>query len=181
MKNFIYNEMITHVPLCTHKEPKSVLIISKNGDKFAKEIQKYENIDFEILACGIDNISKAQENFYDVVICEDDIDIFMATHINRVLKDDGLIALKHLPLSDTQANKVLMQNLAKYFKIIMPYNLGDCSTALLASKKYHPTADIILQRTDMLEGLDYYNCDVHVGSFAMGNYIRKEYLGIIKN
>jgi len=29
--------------------------------------------------------------------------------------------------------------------------------------------------------LDYYNCDVHVGSFAMGNYIRKEYLGIIKN
>jgi spermidine synthase len=63
----------------------------------------------------------------------------------------------------------------------MPYNLGNCSTALLASKEYHPTADIILQRADMLDSLDYYNCDVHVGSFAMGNYIRKEYLGIIKN
>lgn len=51
----------------------------------------------------------------------------------------------------------------------------------LASKEYHPTADVILQRADMIDGLSYYNCDVHVASFAMGNYIRKEYLGIIKN
>jgi spermidine synthase len=63
----------------------------------------------------------------------------------------------------------------------MPYNLGNGSTALLASKEYHPTADVILQRSDMIDGLSFYNCDIHVSAFAMPNYIRKEYLGIIKN
>ena len=62
-----------------------------------------------------------------------------------------------------------------------PYNIGNGATALLSSKEYHPTADINLQRADMLDGLSYYNCDVHPAAFAMGNYIRKEYLGIIKN
>ena len=33
----------------------------------------------------------------------------------------------------------------------------------------------------MLDGLSYYNCDIHPAAFAMGNYIRKEYLGVIKN
>jgi len=181
MKNFIYNEMMTHVPLCTHKEPKSVLIISDNVDELEKEIQKHDNINLDILACGIDEISKAQDNSYDVVICEDNIDAFVATHINRVLKDDGLVVTKHPSLDDVETNKSLMQTLGNYFKIIMPYNIGNCSTAFLASKEYHPTADIILQRADMLDNLNYYNCDVHVASFAMGNYIRKEYLGIIKN
>jgi spermidine synthase len=181
MKNFIYNEMISHLPLCTHKEPKSVLIISDDANELQKEIQKHDGIDLDILGYGVEKISKAKDNQYDVVICEDVVDAFGATHINRVLKDDGLLSMKHPPLDEIEANKTLMQILANYFKIIMPYNLGNCSTALLASKEYHPTADIILQRADMLDGLDYYNCDVHVGSFAMGNHIRKEYLGIIKN
>jgi len=63
----------------------------------------------------------------------------------------------------------------------MPYNLGNGATALLASKAYHPTADLILHRADMLDNLSYYNCDIHPAAFAMGNYIRKEYLGSIKN
>jgi spermidine synthase len=173
--------MMTHLPLCSHKEPKSVLIISDNADELEKEIQKYDNINYKSMACGVDEISKAQDNSYDVVICEDNIDAFIATHINRVLKDDGLLATTHPSLDETKTNKTLMQTLGNYFKIIMPYNIGNCLTALLASKEYHPTADIILQRADMLDGLEYYNCDVHIGSFAMGNYIRKEYLGIIKN
>ena len=181
MKDFIYNEMMTHVPLCTSKNPKDILIISDNGGIFEKEIQKYDNLNLSILACGIDEIAKAKDNQYDVVICEDGVDVFMATHINRVLKEDGLLSMKHPPLDEIEANRSLMQILANYFKIIMPYNLGNCSTALLASKEYHPTADIILQRADMLDDLDYYNCDVHIASFAMGNYIRREYLGVIKN
>jgi spermidine synthase len=63
----------------------------------------------------------------------------------------------------------------------MPYNIGNGSTAILCSKEYHPTADINLQRADMIDGLSYYNCNVHPAAFAMPNYIRKEYLGLIKN
>ncbi len=181
MKEFIHNEMMVHVPLCTSKEPKNILIISDDAMGFEVEVKKHDNINFTTMACGIDEISKAKDGAFDVVISQDNVDAFIATHINRVLKDDGLVVMKHPDLDDVEANKSLMKTVGNYFKIIMPYNLGDCSTALLASKEYHPTADIILQRADMLDGLNYYNCDVHVGSFAMGNYIRKEYLGIIKN
>ena len=33
----------------------------------------------------------------------------------------------------------------------------------------------------MIDDLSYYNCDAHIAAFAMPNYIRKEYLGIVKN
>ena len=74
-----------------------------------------------------------------------------------------------------------MSILGKYAKIVMRYNVGDCTMALLASKEYHPTADIILQRADMLDGVEYYNSDVHPTAFAMGNNVRKAHKGIIKN
>jgi spermidine synthase len=111
-----------------------------------------------------------------------DGDAAVVAHVSRIVKDDGQVAEKHPNLdNEVQANKILMEILGKYFKIIMPYNLGNCTTALLASKEYHPTADIILQRADMIDNLEFYNSDVHPAAFAMGNYIRKEYLGIIKN
>lgn len=52
---------------------------------------------------------------------------------------------------------------------------------ILASKEYHPTADVILQRSDLIDGLEYYNCDIHIATFVMPNYIRSTYKGIIKN
>jgi spermidine synthase len=102
-------------------------------------------------------------------------------HINRVLKEDGLVVLKHPNLDEVEANKKLMQIMGNYFKIIMPYNVGNGETLLFGSKAYHPTADVILHRTDMLDGQQYYNCDIHPAAFATPNYIRKTYLGIIRN
>jgi spermidine synthase len=173
--------MMIHVPLCTSKNPENILIISDDADAFEKEIQKHDNINFKSIACGIEFLRDEDDESYDVIICEADMDKAVIAHTKRVLKEDGLLSMKHPSLDNTEANKNLMKMLAVYFKIIMPYNLGNCSTALLASKEYHPTADIILQRADMLDDLDYYNCDVHIASFAMGNYIRREYLGVIKN
>ena len=116
-----------------------------------------------------------------MVISESGSDAAVLAHISRVLKDDGLVSMVHPSLDNVEDNKSIMQILGNYFKIIMPYNLGNCETAVLASKEYHPTADINLHRADMLDGLEYYNCDVHPASFAMGNNIRKVYLGISKN
>jgi len=183
MKNFIYNEMMVHVPLCTHKEPNNVLIISSNAAGFVAEIQKYKNDDIscDVLSADINLLREAADDKYDVIISELETDAAVLAHFNRVLKDDGLLVTTHSSLDDVSENKKIMQILGKYAKIIMPYNLGNGETALLASKAYHPTADIILQRTDLLDGLEYYNCDVHPAAFATGNNVRKEYLGIIKN
>ena len=181
MKNFIYNEMMVHVALCTNKDPKSVLILSNDAANFVAEVQKHDGIDCDVVSADMGLLRDAKDAHYDVVISEMGSDAAVLAHINRVLKEDGLVVTTHPSLDNTADNKQMIGILGKYAKIVMPFNIGNGHTALLASKEYHPTADLILHRADMLDGLDYYNCDVHPAAFAMGNNIRKEYLGIIKN
>ena len=181
MKEFIYNEMMVHVPVCTSKDPQNVLIVSNNASALEVEMNKHNAIAYKTILCGIESMREVEDASYDVIICESDTDAAILAHISRSLKEDGLVSMKHAQLDNIDENKQNMQILGKYFKIIMPFNLGNGETALLASKEYHPTADINLHRTDMLDGVDFYNCDVHPAAFAMGNYIRKECLGIIKN
>jgi spermidine synthase len=181
MKDFIYNEMMVHTALCTSKTPKNVLIVSNDADAFVSEVEKHEGVLSDIISADIHALRELKDSAYDVVITELESDAAVLAHYNRILKDDGLLVTTHAPLLDIEANKKMMQILGKYTKIIMPFYVGHGQTALLASKEYHPTADIILHRADMLDNVAYYNCDVHPAAFAMGNYIRKAYLGIIKN
>ena len=181
MKEFIYPEMVVHVSLCTSKYPKKVLIISDNVSRLAKEMLKYKGITAKAIECSLEAISNLKDDIFDVVICEMASDIKLLAQIERISKEDAILCITHPSLDEVDANKVIMKDLARYFKIIMPFDVGSNKTVLLASKEYHPTADIILQRADMLDDNKYYNCDIHIAAFAMGNYIRKEYLGIIKN
>ncbi len=181
MRDFIYAEMMVHVPMCTSKEAKDVLIISDNAQKLSQEVARHSEANVKVVGCSLNEVSSLDDDSYDVVISEMGNDAALFSHLNRVLKKDGLLVTKHPSLDSVEENKSLMNMLGKFFKIIMPYNIGDGTTALLASKEYHPTADINLQRADMIDGLSYYNSDIHPAAFAMGNYIRKEYLGIIKN
>ena len=181
MKNFIYNEMMVHVALCTNKDPKSVLFISNDADGMVSEVARHEGMSADVIAANIEALRGVGDAVYDVVISEMQSDAAGYAHINRVLKSDGLLVTTHPSLDNIEENKQIISILGKYAKIVMPFNIGNGQTALLASKEYHPTADIILHRADMLDGLEFYNCDVHPAAFAMGNYIRKTYLGIIKN
>ncbi|RLA76006.1 MAG: spermidine synthase [Epsilonproteobacteria bacterium] len=181
MKEFIYPEMMVHVPVCTSKDPQNVLIVSDSADLLAKEMLKHGEITTKAIECTLDAVRGLEDASFDVVVCEATSDAAMLAHLSRIIKEDGQLSLAHPSLENVAENKTIISILGKYFKIVMPYHLGNGETALLASKEYHPTADIILQRADMIDNLNYYNCDVHVGAFAMGNYVRKEYLGIIKN
>jgi len=181
MKEFIYNEMMVHVALCTNKAPEKILLISDNASGMQNEVAKHDGIACDVIAANITSLRGVEDGKYDVVISEMQSDAAGYAHINRVLKDDGLIVTTHPSLDNVEENKSIISILGKYAKVVMPFNLGNGETALLASKEYHPTADIILHRSDMLDGLEYYNCDVHPAAFAMGNNVRKTYLGIIKN
>ena len=181
MKSFIYSEMMVHIPLCTNRTPNNILIISDNAELLEKEVTKHDNIASTTINCSLDEVRNVEDNSYDVVVCEKYDDSAIIAHINRILVDDGQLCISHPHLDNIEENKSLMGILGNYFKIIMPFNIGNGSTALLASKEYHPTADLNLHRSDMLDGLEYYNCDIHIASFAMGNNVRKAYLGTIKN
>jgi len=181
MKEFIYSEMMVHVGLCTSKVAQNILIISDKADNLSAEVEKHTETNSTVVSASIESISPLEDNSFDVVVCELNIDGAVASQINRILKDDGQLVTTHPSLDEVEKNTIMMKILGQYFKVIMPFNIGDGTTSLLASKEYHPTADINLHRADMLDNLNYYNCDVHPAAFAMGNNIRKEYLGVIKN
>ena len=183
MKTFIYPEMMVHVPLCTHKEPKNVLIVSDNAAALEAEVARHEEVASKTVAAAnaLESLREEGDQSADVILLEGTTDAAAIAHVNRVLKADGLMVMQHPSLDDEAGNTALMQVLGNYFKIIMPYGFGSGGTLLLASKAYHPTADVILQRADLLEGQQYYNCDIHPAAFARPNYIRKAYLGIIRN
>jgi spermidine synthase len=180
MKEKIYSEMLTHIPTCTHKDPKNILLLSKNSISFINEIAKYKTIETKV-AEDIDTLRDLEDNSFDIVISEFDADSITTAHINRVLKDDGLAVFNNFKLDDVEQTKQKLTEIGKYFKIVMPYSLLGHTKAVLASKEYHPTADIILQRADLTDGFEVYNSDLHVGVFAMPTYIKKRYLGIVKN
>lgn len=184
MKTFIYPEMMVHVALCAHKLPTSVLLASNNIEILMGELSRYR--ESSVTTCSSSNLLESFRNMNDssadvILLDAATADAAVHAHINRVLKEDGLVVMQHPHLDNLSENSTLMQILGNYFKIIMPYHLEDGSTLLLCSKEYHPTADIILQRSDLLEGHNYYNCDVQIAAFAMPQYIRKNYLGIIRN
>jgi len=183
MQNFTYPELMVHIPLCTHKLPQSILIISDNDSMIQGELARHSNVSATTTSVdsALDAVRNMDDNSFDVVLCEADTDEVLLAHLNRVSKDDALMSMTHPTLDDVEANKKLLGQLGKYFKVIMPYTVHGDETLLLASKEYHPTADIILQRSDLLEGQSHYNCDVHTAVFAMPNYIRKAYLGSIRN
>ncbi len=184
MKPFIAPEMMTHVAMCTHKNPQNVMVVSNQNDLLKGELSRHTRID-AIYADASDLLGTLRgvaDKSIDVLLLDtlsDDGAVF--AHANRILKEDALMVCRHPNLDDVAENTKLMQILGNYFKIIMPYYNGAGETLLLCSKEYHPTADIILQRSDLLEGQQFYNCDVHIGVFAMPQYVRKNYLGIIRN
>lgn len=184
MKTFIYPEMMVHVAMCTHKNPKSVLVASDSPDGLMGELSRHRESEVTYVSGShlLESFRNAEDKSADVILVDAlTSDSAVIAHIGRVLKEDGLVVMQHLSLDDVSANTSLMQILGNYFKIIMPYHLEDGSTLLLCSREYHPTADVILQRSDLLEGHQYYNCDVHTASFAMPQYVRKNYLGTIRN
>lgn len=184
MKTFITPEMMVHVAMCTHKNPHKIMVVSDQSDLLKGELARYRDIEASFADAKdlLGTLRNSTDKSIDVLLLDTlSEDSAVYAHVNRILKEDALIVCKHPHLDDVAENTKLMQILGNYFKIIMPYHLEDGSTLLLCSKEYHPTADLILQRSDLLEGHHYYNCDIHIAAFAMPQYVRKNYLGIIRN
>ncbi|PHR59066.1 MAG: spermidine synthase [Arcobacter sp.] len=179
-KEFIYNEMMAHIPVCSHKAPTNLLLISNAPEGIEAELARHAGLN--VTTGTLDAIAKGEDAAYDIVLIDSSADISRATyaHLNRIVKEDGLISTLNASLDDETTSKAQLSAIGEYFKVVMPYKAED-KTMILASKSYHPTADVILHRTDLIDGLSYYNCDIHVSCFAMPNYIRKNYRGIIKN
>lgn len=120
-------------------------------------------------------------SLYDIVIS---LNSDVASY-KEVLSDDGILIshMPHLMLEFDKAEEFLRG--FSDFRILMPFiaplslSLKDCY--MFASKKYHPTADIMLQRADMLDDLEYYCANLHLSAFVIPKSIKNKLYGIVKN
>jgi len=192
--NFIKDEMLTHIPICTHKEPKRVLVIS-DSDKIQDELNKYSDIepidrvDTIRTKNPLESFNSLEPKSYDVAIVDSrdfGADREFWIELTKLLTNQGVVSsLMSNLISDELKAKEELETLGAIYKIVMPYRYEEpnslkCEFMLLASRFYHPTADINLQRADLTDGFRYYNSDIAIASFSMPTFIFKNYLGIIK-
>ena len=188
--SFAHNEMLIHIPVCTHKDPQNVLILS-DDTSIKEETARHKGINFTQMSTKNyeDTISNAGDASFDVVIVDGTLSndkVFLA-HLNRVTTTQGLVCFNNNDYLNTiDETRAQFNGLGEYFKIVMPYTFDENDskargTHFIATKFYHPTADFILNRTDLIDGLSYYNCDVHPASFAQANYVRTALKGVARN
>jgi spermidine synthase len=176
--NYAFNEMMVHVPMCTHKEPKKVFVVGTIDDELKTEMAKHNA---QAIFADVSVLNAHNEKDIDVVILTDvNIDDMLLANIERILKDDGLIAFATKSFhKDAQVLKNDLQKVGSKFWIAMPFSFGH-NTAIIASKKYHPTADIVLQSSDLLDDLNYYSTEIHHASFVFAAHIHRKLTGIAK-
>jgi spermidine synthase len=178
--NNAFNEMMVHLPLCTHKEASNVLIIGTADEDMKNQAAKHSkvsNIEFGDTSLLT---SKNEKNIDVIILTDVKIDELLLANIERILKVDGLITFASKAISkDKEELFADLELVGTKFWIAMPFKFGH-NTSILASKKYHPTADINLQRSDLLDGLDYYSSEIQLASFVFPAAEHRALTGIAK-
>lgn len=219
---FIYHEMITHVPTSVHPNPKRVLVIGAGDGGVVRELTRYpeiEHIDLveidelvievcrkylPLTACRLDDprvhifiedgvkYIRRCENKYDIIIV-DSTDPFgpgeglftkeFYGSCYKALKEDGIMVNQHESPFYTEdaaamqrAHKRIVESfpISKVYQAHIPTYPSGHWLFGFASKKYHPTRDFSAAKWN-LRGLNtkYYNTELHVGSFALPNYVEE--------
>ena len=192
--DFIKSEMLTHVPFNTHALPKRVLVI--NGAKrVGRELEKYKTIDEVTHIDDIDTVTKLKAlgaKKFDIAIVSTPKytnDRGFWIELTKLLDAKGVVSIEMSNIiTKIEDAKKEFKIAGAIYPIVMPYRFERAITddgvtseyLMLASRFYHPTADINLQRADLTDGFSYYNSDIAIASFVTPTFINKEYLGLIK-
>ena len=220
---FIYHDMIVHVPMATNPNIKNVLVIGAGDGGTIRELTKYKsikNIDMVEIdervvevckkylpqtACKFDDdrvnlffedglrFVRNKENEYDLIIV-DSTDPFgpgeglftkeFYGNCYKALKEDGILVNQHeSPYYESYAKSMqdAHEKIYGLFKIhrvyqahIPTYPSGHWLFGF-ASKEYDPVKDL---KADVWNNLGietkYYNTDLHVGCFALPNYVKAQ-------
>ena len=189
--HFIRDEMLVHVPVCTHADPRRILVVG-GCDNIRNELAKYsifeEIVHLDAEGAMASLAALGAKNF-DVAIVADerfggDREFWIA--LTKLLDAKGLASapMSNLILAQEQAEAEL-KTLGAIYRIVMPYRYEReedlvSSYMVLASRFYHPTADLNLQRADLTDGFRYYSSDIAVAAFQTPAFVNRRYLGIIK-
>jgi len=191
--DFIKSEMLTHVPFNTHADPKRVLVIN-GGKRIQRELEKYGSVT-EIIHIDSDIInslnSLGAKKFDLAIVSTSNLTANREfwIELTKLMDAKGVVAIQMSNIfTQKEAAKEELNLVGKIYPIVMPYRYdnatdGDIITSeylMLASRFYHPTADINLQRADLTDEFAYYTSDVAIAAFTIPALLYRDYLGVIK-
>ena len=219
---FIYHEMITHVPMAVNPNIKKVLVIGAGDGGTVRELTRYNSlkridmveIDRKVVeickefipqtASKLDDkrvnlyfedglkFVKTKKNEYDLIIVdstdpigpgEELFSLEFYENCFNALVDDGILVNQHeSPYYPEDAET--MQRTHKKIESVFPiatvyqahiptYGSGHWLFGF-ASKRFNPVTDLneVLWNSLRLE-TNYYNTDLHKGSFYIPNYVKR--------
>lgn len=175
-KNFAFDEMMVHVPMCSHKFINKILVVGEASEDLKAELAKHECKDITY------SDSLNVEGEFDIILYNKETpDELEMANVDRCLEQTkGIFVTKASFIhKDVEVSKNELATVGKNFWICMPYSFGH-NTLIFASKKYHPQAEIVLQVSDLLEDCNYYNTELQNATFVHPTYITKAITGIAK-
>lgn len=219
---FIYHEMISHVPMAVNPNIKKVLVIGAGDGGTIRELTRYASIELidmveidkkvvevckEYLpttACKLDDervhiyyedglkFVRTKENEYDLIIV-DSTDPFgpgeglftkeFYGNCYKALKEDGILINQHeSPYYEDDAKVMERAHrqikstfpISKVYQMHIPtYPSGHWFFGF-ASKTLDPVKDLKAKEWNEKQiKTRYYNTDLHVGAFAIPNYVKE--------
>jgi spermidine synthase len=175
-KGYAYDEMMVHVPLCSHKDIKKILVVGEVCFDFRAELDKHECKDVTFS----DELNV--EGQFDIILYNKYVptQLEMAAIERSIEPKKGIFVTKASFIhKDIEVSKQEIATIGKNFWICVPYSFGH-NTLIFASKKYHPQAEIVLQVSDLLEDCNYYSTEMQNATFVHPTYITKAITGIAK-
>lgn len=178
------SEMGIHIPICSHKNPKNILILTEDRGGFEDEVNRYFDIESKFIQ-NLDELKSLEDKSFDTILLNKRVDKVSIAHSFRLLRDDGILVTELKSFVEDRDDMLSeLKVLSEFFKIVMPFRVENLKKPLtymnLASKLYHPTADIILQRAELIENLSYYSANLHMASFEIPKFIYSEIQDISK-
>ena len=218
---FIYHEMITHVPMSVNPTIKNVLVIGAGDGGTVRELTRYNTIEkidmVEIDKMVVDvakeylpftsnklddprvnlyfedgiKFVKGKENLYDLIIVDSTDPIGPGeglftkefyTDCYNALTEKGILInqcespyypnnAREMTRSFSKLNEIF--NICEAYQYHMPTYASGHWIFCFASKELHPTKDFNATKWNEL-GLatKYYNTELHLGAFALPNYVK---------
>ncbi|TLD95193.1 spermidine synthase [Helicobacter jaachi] len=198
---FIESELLAHLPLCVIPKPEQVLLFDSFNLEIAHECFKHEGVrvdcvqsdrkSLDSLMSFLPHFHKVMQNErfnlvgqvmdldikkYDVIIADSYMNKHQIDGLSRMLTSEGILIIRnHHPLLEEAAFIEQMSACVDFFNVIMPFSphlsiLSDKSY-IFASKRFHPCADMCLQKIDLLPRMRYYNDKIHESAFVLPHFL----------
>ena len=179
---FIYDEMIVHVPMAVHKEAKDILVIGAGDGGVVRELTRYDRVERIDLVEMDPQVVEACRAYLPGNACRMD-DRRVHIYFENALKEDGIMVNQQgspFYTEDASAMQRSHKRIASTFPISRVYQAHIPTFAAgywlfgFASKRYHPIDDL---DADAWKALNlrtrYYTTRLHVGAFYLPAFLEE--------